>query len=143
MPIKIVIMDVDGTLTPYRLGSTAPFARVLLPGVVERCADLRAAGVVLALCSNQGGARRNRPAGRLSIGAVHAHLRWVQRTVGATKYWFATTGARKKPAPTMLQEIAEYFGVTPADMLSVGDAESDAEAAQAFGCDFVYAKDFF
>lgn len=140
--LNIIVFDVDGTLTPQRPASTAQFERVLLPGVAEKCAALREAGYTLVLCSNQGGARQGRSP-RLTMGAVHGHLRWVTSEIGAAGYWFATAGARKKPAPAMLLEIAARFGVQPADMFFIGDADSDREAAIRAGCGFAWAGEYF
>ena len=36
--MKLVVFDVDGTLTPFRQGSTGAFERRLLPNVAEVCA---------------------------------------------------------------------------------------------------------
>ncbi len=43
------------------------------------------------------------------------------------------TLAEKKPSPLPLLHAAEYFGVTPADALMVGDSISDVKAARAAG----------
>ena len=142
MPEIVVVFDVDGTLTPFRKGSTGPFERRLLPNVAEKCASLRAQGHILALASNQGGARRSKP-GRLTIGQVHAHLRWVAREIGAASYRFAISGDRKKPSPRMLVELMRELGADPTSTLFVGDAESDAQAAAAAGVRFAWAREFF
>lgn len=138
---SLFVFDVDGTLTPFRQGSTGRFERVLLPNVADVCAALRAEGHILALASNQGGAAPSKP-GRLTIGQVHAHLRWLAREVGATAYRFAISSDRKKPNPSMLVELMRELGVTPAQTIFIGDADSDAQAATAAGCRFVWAKDF-
>ena len=139
---SLVIFDVDGTLTPFRQGSTGRFEQRLLPNVAEICARLRDQGHILALASNQGGAALAKP-GRLTIGAVHAHLRWVAREIGATAYRFAVSSNRKKPSPAMLVELMRELGVTPAQTIFIGDADSDAQAAAAAGCKFIWAKEFF
>ena len=139
---SLIIFDVDGTLTPFRQGSTGRFEQRLLPNVKEVCARLRASGHILALASNQGGAAPSKP-GRLTIGAVHSHLRWVAREVGASAYRFAISSDRKKPSPSMLVELMREFGVTPASTIFIGDADNNAQAAAAVGCTFVWAKDFF
>lgn len=40
----------------------------------------------------------------------------------------------RKPNPKGLADIAEHFGVSPAEMLYVGDEEKDILAAKRFGC---------
>lgn len=44
---------------------------------------------------------------------------------------------RKKPDPLPLLHAAEYFGVSPADSLMVGDSVSDVKAARAAGFSIV------
>ncbi len=36
-----------------------------------------------------------------------------------------------------------FLGVNPEETLFVGDMESDRQAAENAGCDFVWARDFF
>jgi D-glycero-D-manno-heptose 1,7-bisphosphate phosphatase len=138
----VYIFDVDGTLTPNRPSSRHPFERRLLPGVAERCAELRRQGHTLALATNQGGARQGRE-GRLSYGAVHAYLRWVAAQIGAETYRFATKPPRGKPSPAMLEELMTALGFGPAETVYVGDRPSDKEAAEAAGVTFEWADEFF
>ena len=42
--------------------------------------------------------------------------------------------AKKKPDPMPLLHAAQHFGVTPGDMVLIGDSVNDAEAARAAGC---------
>ena len=130
----LVIFDADGTLTPLRGGSTGAFERRLLPGVVEKCVQLRADGVTLAIISNQGGADPDR-ADRRSIGAVLAQLRWTAAAVGADTFRFAVKhGARYKPSPVMLQEVMREVGASPEETVYVGDErDADVGGAKAAG----------
>lgn len=43
----------------------------------------------------------------------------------------------RKPKPLMLERISESFGVTPDQVVFVGDSPSDYECSQNFGCEFV------
>lgn len=138
----LYVFDVDGTLTPQRPSSKHPFERSLLPRVAERCAELRREGHTLALATNQGGARRGRE-GRLSYGAVHAHLRWVAVQIGAVAYRFATKPPRKKPSPAMLNELMGELGFELTETAFIGDALSDRAAAEAAGVAFEWAAPFF
>jgi len=140
--MKLVIFDLDGTLTPRRLTSTAAFERTLLPDVATKLAMLKQQGVILALATNQGGAERERPI-RLSTGDVLAHLRWLQQRLDLDAIRFATTDRRKKPKPAMLNELMCHFKTTPQETLFVGDEESDRLAAKAAGILFVCASEFF
>ena len=49
----------------------------------------------------------------------------------------------RKPLPGMLLQAVQDAGVEPGETLFVGDREEDQAAAQAAGCVFVWAKDFF
>src|SRR5690348_3152920 len=50
---------------------------------------------------------------------------------------------RRKPAPGMLIEAMDFFGIDRLDTLYVGDREEDRLAALAAGCDFAWAWDHF
>ena len=131
---KLIIFDADGTLTPMRGAAAGPFAFELLPGVAEKCAQLRARGVTLAIASNQS---RRRPRAE-----IVQQLRWTQAQIGATTLRWAAS-PRCKPSPAMLLEIARQFNVQPADALFVGDWETDRQAAENAGCRFAWANKFF
>lgn len=49
----------------------------------------------------------------------------------------------RKPAPGMLQHAILVTGTRPTDSLMVGDSEEDRQAAQAAGCVFQWAAEFF
>ena len=140
--MKLAIFDLDGTLSPQRPYSTAPFQRTLLPAVSARLSALKQQGVFLAVATNQGGANRQRSE-RLSFGAVQAHLCWLRRELGLHAARFATIAARKKPNPNMLIELMNQFNVVPDETLFVGNAETDRQAAAAAHIPFVHAELFF
>jgi phosphoglycolate phosphatase len=41
---------------------------------------------------------------------------------------------QKKPDPLPLTHTCRHFGITPAQMLMIGDSLNDAQAARAAGC---------
>jgi HAD superfamily hydrolase (TIGR01662 family) len=49
----------------------------------------------------------------------------------------------RKPASGMLLQAMQDFGVSPEQTLFVGDSEDDQNAAQAAGCHFTWANEFF
>ncbi len=138
--IKLIIFDMDGTLTPQRPSSTAPFERVLLPGVAAKCSQLRQAGIVLTVASNQGGGKRTRP-GRLTFGAIQGQMAWLRRDLGGSAVRYSIS-RRKKPNPAMLIELIALFGVSTEETIFMGDAETDRQAAEAAGVQFIYASEF-
>ena len=133
--VRLVIFDADGTLTPQRPGSIASFSFQLLPGVEQRCADLRRAGVKLAIASNQS-RRRQRD-------FIVQQLRWTQLAIGASAIRWSTTHRRRKPRPAMLLELMRKFSCTPEETIFVGDQTTDEEAARAAGVRFVWSDQFF
>lgn len=138
----LFIFDLDGTLTPQRPASNAPFERMLLAGVKEKCAALRQAGARLAIASNQGGAKLSK-ADRLTIGQIQAQVVWIRSELQVDVVRFAIGDKRKKPSPAMLLEICHEWQVPPEDVVFVGDATTDKEAAMAAGVKFCFAEDFF
>lgn len=135
IPAAVVILDADGTLTPQRPSAVSSAILELLPGVAEKCAWLRAHGVLLAIASNQS-AKRGR-------GEIARQLRWIQQQIDAIMVRWATTSNRRKPRPEMLLEICRELGVRPADVMFVGDQETDRQAAVRAGMQFVWADEFF
>lgn len=49
----------------------------------------------------------------------------------------------RKPSPGMLLEAIKDSNAAPANTLMVGDSEDDHLAAEAAGCSFIHANDFF
>lgn len=49
----------------------------------------------------------------------------------------------RKPAPGMLLAAMEYYGISPEQTLMVGDSDDDRLAAEAAGCQFILAEEFF
>jgi HAD superfamily hydrolase (TIGR01662 family) len=133
----VIVVDADGTLTAQRDGSCGDFTPQLLPNVAAVCAQLRAYDIPLAIASNQS---VNRP-----LPDIHDQLSWTAEQIGASTWRFATrhTPERYKPSPGMLTEIAEACGASESKILFVGDQDTDRQAAEACGCAFAWAADFF
>ncbi|MEJ2758083.1 MAG: HAD-IIIA family hydrolase [Anaerolineales bacterium] len=164
---KLAIFDVDGTLTeirpevharqprlvtPNHLGEQQP-----IPGVVEKLAALKAAGLQIALATNRGGVAFGYttleeaealvkeaaemcgvPEAKVYLCPYHAKARGP-RSVAA----FAREHDCRKPNPGMLLAALDDFGLTPEEAFYVGDMDSDREAAANAGMDFYTAGDFF
>lgn len=133
--MKAIIFDADGTLTPQRTGSCGTWERALLPGVAEKCAELRAEGVVLAIASNQSAQR--------DVEDIEAQLAWTAAQIGADIVLYATDTARRKPSPAMLLEAMALAGASRGETLFIGDQVADEQAANAAGVAFCYACEFF
>ncbi len=165
--IKLVIFDIDGTLTelvpeiqqanpkqptPNKLGEQRPRA-----GVVEKLAELQAAGVKIALATNRGGVAWGFntledaqalageaadlcgiPDAATYICPHHAKARGP-RTVRE----YAIECDCRKPKPGMLLQAMKEAGITPEESLFVGDMDSDRQAAEAAGVRFEWAEGYF
>jgi histidinol-phosphate phosphatase family protein len=130
-----VLLDRDGTLVvdvPYN----ADPARVRpMPGARRALDRLRAAGVPLAVVSNQSGIAR----GLLTAHEVAAVNRRVEELLGPIGPWLVCPHgpddgcACRKPAPGLVLEAAARLGVAPERCAVVGDIGADVEAARAAG----------
>jgi histidinol-phosphate phosphatase family protein len=134
-PVEGVLCDRDGTLVvdvPY---NGNPERVVPLPGVANGLARLRAAGIPLAIVSNQSGVGQ----GLLTQTQVEAVNRRVIELLGpfAAVFWcpHATgVGCRcRKPAPGMVHLAARALGIPVERCALVGDTGADVEAARAAG----------
>jgi histidinol-phosphate phosphatase family protein len=132
---RAVLLDRDGTLVvdvPYN-GDPERVAPV--PGARAALDRLRAAGVALAMVSNQSGVAR----GTLTARQVEAVNRRVEELLGPLGPWFVCPHgpddgcACRKPRPGMVLDAARALGVRPEDCVLIGDTAADVQAARAAG----------
>jgi histidinol-phosphate phosphatase family protein len=135
MPPDAVLLDRDGTLVidvPY---NREPARVVPVPGARAALARLRAAGLPLAVVSNQSGVAR----GLVTRREVEAVNRRVEQAVGPIVSWHVCPHAPddgcgcRKPAPGLVLAAAAALGVAPERCAVVGDIGADVEAARAAG----------
>ena len=93
------------------------------PGIPELLANLRAAGVRLAVVSNKGDFAVQELVARQFPGAFDAVL-------GENE----AAGIRKKPAPDMVEAALKRMGAPRDGMAYVGDSEVDVQTAASVGC---------
>jgi histidinol-phosphate phosphatase family protein len=132
---RAVLLDRDGTLVidvPY---NGDPSRVSIVPGAREAVARLRAAGMPLAVVSNQSGVAR----GLITSAQVAAVNGRVEELVGPLGPWFVCVhgpddacGCRK-PAPGMVLAAAAALGVRPENCVLIGDTGADVDAARAAG----------
>jgi phosphoglycolate phosphatase len=92
------------------------------PGVVEGLAAIRAAGFRLGCITNK---------------ATKFTLPLLEQTEIAHFFELTVCGdtlPEKKPHPLPLLHSAKVFGVSPSELLLIGDSANDTEAARAAGC---------
>ncbi len=133
--VQAVLFDRDGTLVidvPYN-GDPALVDPV--PGATEALQRLRAAGLPIAVISNQSGVAR----GLLSPAEVDAvNLRVAELLGPFAGFWVCPHGptdgcACRKPAPGLVLAAAAALGVAPGACAVIGDIGADVEAADAAG----------
>ena len=134
-PPRAVLFDRDGTLiidVPY---NGDPERVHVVPGARAALDRLRAAGVSLALVSNQSGVAR----GLISAAQVHAVNRRVEELLGPLGPWLVCVHGPddacrcRKPAPGLIAQAAARLGVRAEDCIVIGDTGADVDAARAAG----------
>lgn len=144
--MKAVFLDRDGTLNVEVDYLADPARLALLPGVPAALRRLREGGFRLCVVTNQSGVAR----GLLDEETLHRiHVRLAELLAaegvaldsigycphhpreGAPPYRRACRC--RKPAPGLLEEAIERFGLDPARCYGVGDALRDVDAAEAVG----------
>jgi histidinol-phosphate phosphatase family protein len=132
---EAVLLDRDGTIVidvPY---NGDPAKVVPMPGAKRALARLRAAGLPLAVVSNQSGIAR----GLLDPAQVRAVNARAEQLLGPIDAWlFCPHGPAegcecRKPAPGLVLAAAAQLGVRPERCAVVGDIAADVQAAQAAG----------
>ena len=130
-----MLFDRDGTLVvdvPY---NGDPARVELVAGAREAVARLRAAGIPVAIVSNQSGVAR----GLLTRADVAAVNRRIEELLGPIGPWFVCPHAPgdgcdcRKPAPGLILRAAVALGVAPQDCVVIGDTGADVDAARAAG----------
>jgi histidinol-phosphate phosphatase family protein len=134
-PPAAVLFDRDGTLiedVPY---NGDPSRVVPRAGAGEALRALRAAGIPVAVISNQSGVAR----GLISERDVHEVNRRVEELLGGFDEWLYCPHAPeqgcdcRKPAPGLVLRAAASLGVQPERCAVIGDIAADVQAAAAAG----------
>ncbi|MDD2546546.1 MAG: HAD-IIIA family hydrolase [Burkholderiaceae bacterium] len=138
--MKLVILDRDGTLNP--LGDdfiTCADEWEPLPGALEAVARLNHAGWHVVVVSNQPGLGRGL-FDVVALNALHAKLYRQLAAVGgrvdAVFFCPHTPDEHchcRAPAPGLLEQIVERYGVDPRDVQVVGSSLDWALAGMALG----------
>jgi D-glycero-D-manno-heptose 1,7-bisphosphate phosphatase len=124
---ETLVVDVPFNGDPDKV-RVAPEARALLD-------RLRAAGLQLAVVSNQSGVGR----GYITLNQVDAVNRRVDDLLGPFAGFFICPHAPddececRKPKPQLILDAARALGVPPHECVVVGDRDSDVEAARNAG----------
>ena len=141
-PIKLVIVDRDGTLnqdsTEFIKSADEWHA---LPGALEAVARLNHAGWHVVVATNQSGLGR----GLFEVSdlnemhsKMHRQLNALGGRIDAVFYCPHTANEAchcRKPASGLFEQIAERYGINLKSVPVVGDALRDLQAGVALGCE--------
>jgi histidinol-phosphate phosphatase family protein len=132
---EAVLLDRDGTLVDDVPYNGDPARVQLLPGVRDGLDRLRAAGIRLAVVSNQSGITRGLIT-REQVDAVNARLVELLgplEPICVCPHDEAAGCACRKPAPGLVHEACARLGVAPDRCALIGDIGADVEAARRAG----------
>jgi D-glycero-D-manno-heptose 1,7-bisphosphate phosphatase len=151
-PRRAVFLDRDGVLNRpvFRGGRSYPPENLadfaLLEGVVEACDQLKRAGFLLIVVTNQPDVASGKQA-RAVVEAMHERLQsWLPLDeIRACYHRDADACTCRKPLPGMILAAAEQHHITLSTSYLVGDRWRDIGAGQAAGCtcyfiDYQYAE---
>ena len=139
---RAAFLDRDGTLIadPGYLGD--PAGVELLPGVATALGQLRAAGFITVVVSNQSGVARGYFAAA-AVEAVNRRMAELLRAADAhaviDAYYFCPHGpddgcSCRKPRPGLFLQAAAELQLDLSGSVCFGDSERDVQAAAAAGC---------
>jgi D-glycero-D-manno-heptose 1,7-bisphosphate phosphatase len=139
----LVLLDRDGTLIRNLPFLHDPAKVEILPGVIDGLVKLQAAGLRLAIVSNQQGIGL----GYYTIQDFIAVNQRLMRELGAhgiriSKIYFcphslADQCSCRKPATGMITRAMREFGAAPEQTFMVGDSDDDMQAGADAGCQTV------
>jgi D-glycero-D-manno-heptose 1,7-bisphosphate phosphatase len=139
--LKLVILDRDGTINRASDEFVkSPEEWQPLSGSLEAISRLNHAGFHVVLATNQSGLGRGL-FDMAALNAVHSHMvKMVAAAGGRIDAIFYCPHAPdegctcRKPAPGLLHQIQERYGIDLHGVPYVGDSLRDMQAAQAAGC---------
>jgi rfaE bifunctional protein nucleotidyltransferase chain/domain len=139
----LVLLDRDGTLIRNVPFLHDPAKVEILPGVIDGLLNLQAAGLRLAIVSNQQGIGL----GYFTVQDFIAVNQRLLRELGAggiriSKIYFcphslAEQCSCRKPATGMIVRAMRDFGVAPERTFLAGDSDDDMQAGADAGCQMV------
>jgi len=140
-PVRLVLLDRDGVINVDSADYVkSPSEWQPIPGALAAIAQLNAAGIHTALCSNQAGIGRGRLGAR-DLARIHVRFeRELLQHNGHLDLWRFCPhrpdddcGCRK-PASGMLADCIAELGVPPDACVFIGDSLKDMHAALDTGC---------
>ena len=138
--MKLAILDRDGTLNALGDGFIAsPDEWVPVPGALEAVARLNHAGWHVVVATNQPGLGRGLFDAQTLV-AIHAKMHRQLATLGGRidavfycPHAVDEDCACRKPAPGLLEQIADRYGVEHHDVRVIGSCAAHLQAGAAAG----------
>lgn len=143
----LVLLDRDGTLIRNLPFLHDPAKVEILPGVIDGLLKLQAAGLRLAIVSNQQGIGLGYFTVQDFIAVNQAMLRELgARGIRISKIYFcphslAEQCSCRKPATGMITRAMRDFKVAPEQTFLIGDSDEDMQAGADAGCQTVRASE--
>jgi D-glycero-D-manno-heptose 1,7-bisphosphate phosphatase len=141
---RAVFLDRDGVLNRAVVRDGKPYSPatldelVVLPGVPEALARLRAAGFLLLVATNQPDVARGTQR-REVVEAMHARLlETLPLDEVFVCYGDGPDCPTRKPNPGLLLQAAQKYGIHLPASFMVGDRWRDVEAGRRAGCRTVF-----
>ncbi|QDU84934.1 D-glycero-beta-D-manno-heptose-1,7-bisphosphate 7-phosphatase [Planctomycetes bacterium Pla163] len=143
--LKLALLDRDGTILDETGYLVDPKRVVLLPGAARAVARLNAAGVPVAVVTNQSAIARGM-LDEAGLERIHSRLadELAHEEAHVDLWLFAPyhpdhcepdpkEAERRKPGAGMLREALEHFGVAAGDAVTIGDSDRDLVAGERAG----------
>jgi len=141
-------LDRDGLINvpplPEKRYVSLPEEFELLPGIAEAIRELNLRDILVAVVTNQQGIALGLYSEE-DLARIHARMHELLALQGAEVQavfhcpHLKTAGCDcRKPAPGLLKQAAEHFGVDPARCWMAGDQPRDLQAGRALRCRTLY-----
>ena len=139
--IRLVILDRDGVInTNSKRYIQNPAEWQAITGSLEAIAELKAAGFLVAVATNQSGIGR-KYYGLTDLKNIHekmlAQLAQAGGSIDAIEFCSHAPEEKcncRKPAPGMLHAVAKRLNILPNQSIYIGDSLKDLQAARNYGC---------
>jgi len=146
---RAVFLDRDGVINRARVVGGRPYAPTdpsefeLLPGVPSALAALRRAGYLCIVITNQPDLATGRQS-RDMLDLLHAGLlrELAIDAIEVCPHTDSALCACRKPAPGLILQAADAFGIDLSRSFMVGDRWRDVAAGQSAGCKQMFFIDY-
>ncbi|MBY0461637.1 MAG: HAD family hydrolase [Alphaproteobacteria bacterium] len=152
MPLKpAVFLDRDGTLNKsiVRNGKPYPPQHIeefeLIEGVTEACTQLKKAGFLLVVVTNQPDVGRGIQS-QTAVEVMHRKLKKLLPEIDHIEVCYApgkTADHRRKPEPGMIEDAASMLGIDLATSWMIGDRWRDVECGKRAGIKTIFIDDHY